>query len=239
MTYYPLMVVVRVWRKRGLSSVLTMAFIIVGVIVGVVLLWAFASRAINRGEEIIDPDCLTVDLDLVSCKAYGFCSYELGASGYNADILVHRGVGRADLSGLRFAFEDNLKRKGVQDVDLAALFPLGELQSLQFRDPFRVPVTSYEPYFVRVIALIGSKKDVCPLVSEPVFCSTEQPKPPIGPNQNEQCCQQIPWNLNECYNGLDLNYPVYNSLGQLSANLIPPGNISICCGAGTPTSPNN
>ena len=236
---------VRVFERRGLSPVLTMAFIVVGVIVGVVLLWAFASKSIERGEDVIDPDCFTVDLDVVSCNAYGTCNYEIGTGSYNADILVNRGIGRADLSGLRFAFEDIYGRKGVHDIDLATLFPLEELQSLQFEDPFRIPVVSFEPYLVRVIALIDSKKKVCPLVSEPVFCNTAQPKPPIGPNSAQgQCCQQIPWNLNECYNGLDPNYPIINGVvnyitgtGSPSpySPISPPGNNTICCGAFTPS----
>src|SRR3989344_8588260 len=98
------MVIGRVKGRRGLSAVLTMAFILAGAILGVVLLWVFASKSIQRTNEIISPDCFTADLDVLNCKAYGFCSYVAGITAYNSDILVRRGIGRADLRGIRFSF---------------------------------------------------------------------------------------------------------------------------------------
>lgn len=222
-------------NKKALSPVLTMVIVVLGVVVGVVLLWVFANKAIERGGEATDPDCLTTDLDVLSCVASGVCNYNAGASYYRADILVRRGVGSGDLTGLRFSFEDSFGRKGVYDFDLTTLFPgisLEELQSLLFHDPFpaSIPVVSFTPYLVRVIALVGQEKSVCPSASTPQICSVVQVVPPPGSKPqagNGQCCQWPP-NLDECYDGCDPDYIINPLSGELNGNL-PPGNISICC----------
>ena len=237
-------------ERRGLGPVLTMAFIIVGVMIGVVLLLIFAQKSINRGQDIIDPDCFTVDLKLEKCEVYGQCSYFSGTGYYDADIFLKRGVGRANLTGLRFSFEDVFGRKGVYDFNLTSV-QLEELQSLSFQEPSppwpaRIPVVSAAPYLVRAIALIGDKKDVCPIASQPVICGIEQSPPEIGalPNSpTNYCCQCAPFmNYSSCYPGNDTNYPiesdttslnyglVLNGLGEPPLeNGIPPGYNSVCC----------
>ena len=242
------MVVVLIGR-RGLGPVLTMALVILGVMIGVVLLWIFAQKSIDRGEDIIDPDCFTIDLELESCKAYGSCSYYSGGSGYGADILIKRGIGRADLTGLRFSFEDTVGKKGVYDFDLTTV-QLEELQSVQFTDPVpaRIPVVSSEPHLVRAVALVGANRDVCPIPSQPVFCSIQQPTPSLGavPGANnivDYCCKCAPnLNYSACYPGNDtLNYPIINGLVHNITDPgppiqyapypqgVPPGYSSVCC----------
>ncbi len=239
-----------VFSRRGLSSVVATAFIILGVVIGIVLLWIFASKSIDKGRDIINPDCFTVDIRLNSCVAYGFCSYNTGAGYYRADILMQRGVGEADLTGIRFSFEDWIQRKGVYDYNLTTV-QLEELQSLQLKDPVpaSVPVISMSPYLVRAIALLGDNRDVCPHTTEPVYCSIARVEPNSGsiPNitatalnyaQNIQggyCCQ-CPRNYSECYDpgsaisgfpggvGTDPDYPI-NSTG--SVNHLLPGGILV------------
>lgn len=237
-----MIMVIFLFERRGIGPVLTVAFVTLGVIVGVVVLWFFAQKSIGRSEEIIDPDCFTVDLKLVKCEAYGQCSYYQGASGYEADILLKRGVGRANLSGVRFAFEDDIGRKSIYDFNLTGI-QIEELQNVLFTDPWpaRIPVVSNGPNLVRAIAMIGPNRDVCPLTSEPVFCNTRQIAPSLGntPGTNSaqnHCCQCLPFmNYSTCYPGNDTNYPIQNGIVYYSGTPypwgVPPGYTSICCSA--------
>ncbi len=242
--------------KRGLAPVMSIALITLGVVVAVTLLWTFASNTIKPKDQIISPDCFTADLSVVSCQSYGVCSYFDGSGVYTADVLVKRGAGKADLTGIRFSFEDWLGRKIVQDRNLTSLLPgysLEELQSLRFRDyPLsRIP-TSGPNNTLRVVPLVGEDYQVCPLASQPVSCSPAPlygVPPPLGSNPGAilpyeltgQCCQ-CPRNESECYNGLDDNYPitggiVYNTSDPLNPSITPTiypygtpvGNFSVCC----------
>lgn len=240
-------------RRKGLAPIVATALIILGVVIGIVLLWIFASKSINRGRDVINPDCFTVDIRLNSCVAYGFCSYESGTGSYRADVLMRRGVGRADLTGIRFSFEDGFQRKGVYDYNLTSV-QLEELQSLQLKDPVpaSVPVVSTSPYLVRAIALLGDNRDVCPQTTEPVYCSIARPAPnygsipnftavpgtPFVPNIKGGYCCQCPRNYSECYDpgvvtpfypggmGTDPNYPI-NVTGSVNHLLPGPGGVLV------------
>lgn len=229
--------------KRGLAPVLSVALITLGVIIGVALLWIFAQKSLDRGKDVIDPDCFTVDIKLNSCVAYGACSYGAGGGHYDADILVKRGIGRANLTGIRFSFEDTFGKKGVYDYNLTGV-ALEELQNLRFDYfPAKVPIVTNDPYLVRAIALVGKKHDACPSASEPVFCNIAPGylPPPLGaiPGTTTitgQCCQ-CPKNLTECYDGGDSNYPIPSTgpnAGLVIHNGAPvngtaPGFKSVCC----------
>ncbi|MGV8142130.1 MAG: hypothetical protein ACP5NS_00670 [Candidatus Pacearchaeota archaeon] len=240
-------------HKRGLAPVMSIALITLGVIVAVVMLWIFASDTIKTRDRVIDPECFTADLSITNCQTYGACSYLSGGSVYTADILVKRGAGKANLTGLRFSFEDFLGRKILQDRNLTSLVPgysLEELQSLRFKDyPLnKIPVSGPENT-VRVVPLVGKDYEVCPLASQPAQCSlspSSGPLPPTGSTPGlyditGQCCQ-CPRNESECYNGLDDNYPlqggiVYNTSDPSNSAILPtvysfstpPGNFSVCC----------
>lgn len=235
-------------NKRGISSVITLALIVLGTVIGAAFLWAFVVKNTERGGEIIDPDCLTVDLDIIECKAYGLCSYGTGLGGYDANILVKRGVGQGNLTGLRFIFENSFGIKaGVYDKELNQL-SLNELENLQFRDPYNsIPVADI-PNLVSVVALIGKDKKVCPIASAAKICEIKTQPPAFGAipnttytsgqyypnNRGGNCCQWLA-NPRECYNGEDTNYPI-NNLGIVTnptnaplINGLPPGNRSVCC----------
>ncbi len=245
--------------KRGLAPVLSIALITLGVVVAVSLLWVFASDTIKTKNKPIDPGCFTADLSVVSCQTYGSCSYDVGNGIYTADVLVKRNTGKAEITGIRFSFEDSIGKKGVYDAQLTTLSPgytLEELQSLRFNNyPARVP-SSGPDNLVRVIPLIGSDFEVCPIASQPLRCTpTGNPPPPLGnvPGQNDisgLCCQ-CPRNESECYNGNDPRYPIINGLVNYDSDVVidvngivtngpnpsspysygtPPGNLTVCCG---------
>lgn len=241
-------------NKRGISSVIGVSLIVLGAIIGTALLWAFVSRNIdNAKSEVTDPDCLTINLEVVSCDTFHACGYQAGWNYHEADLVVKRNVGRGNVTGLRFIFENRLGISGVADREINSNF--GELGRVSFVEPYDgIPIPlnndflSPIPYVVKVAALIGEKKDVCPVASRFASCPVMSVPLPLGNISNHtysggtlaynrranNCCQH-PINRSECYLGGDPNYP-FNSQGilinvttGLPSTILPPGNISICC----------
>ncbi len=237
-------------KRRGLSSVIGVALITLGTIIGVSLLWAFVSRNVDDARnEVTDPDCLTINLEVVSCNAFNACSYMHGNNYYEADMVVRRNVGKGNITALRFIFDDPNGISGIADRDINSV-NLGELGSVRFAEPYGgVPIPVY-PWLVKVAALIGPKKEVCPITSTAVSCPILSQSLPLGNVANstysgipsefvynrrmDSCCQH-PLNRSQCYLGGDPNYP-FNSQGLLinattglPSTILPPGNTSICC----------
>lgn len=212
--------------KRGISSVLTVALILLGTVIGVSLLWAFVVKSTDRSGEVVDPDCLTVNLELTDCKAYGSCSYVAGSRGYDANIFINRKVGSGNLTGLRFIFEDQYGIKKTYDRELNPPI-LNELESFRFQDGYSIPVAG-DPHIVKVVALIGEKKDVCPISSVSQRCEIITTPPPLGNNPPRPQCCMWPRDSSLCYDGNDPNYLI-NSNGQLTNGIMPPGNRTLCC----------
>ncbi len=231
-------------ERNGLAPVLSVALLTLGVIIAVSLLWIFLSKLIKTDREMIGPDCLTTNLEIVSCQTMGICNYYDGSQGYNSDVLIKRGVGEGNLTGIRFSFEDILSRKSVYDANLTSLMPgytLEELQSLRFNQyPSKVPTQGPEN-ILKVFPLLGKNYEVCPIASNPFTCLKAQNVPSIGSlpgsSDSEGMCCQCPRNESECYNGQDVNYPILNGIvhyyegGVLTPYnyKVPPGNISVCC----------
>lgn len=228
-------------NKRGVSSVVTVAFIILGTILGLALLWSFVTKTTNsKSGEVVDPDCLTISLEMVDCKAYGICDYYFGSGGYEANVLVKRNPGQGNVTGLRFIFENEGGRKGTYDVSLNNTGKeLSELGSVQFVQPYSIPVQSENPHIIRVAALMGKNKDVCPITSNSARCPIINTPPIFGEYANNtepgsfpasnrigNCCQW-PKNLSVCYDGGDLNYPFDSNYNLV--NGLPPGNYTVCC----------
>lgn len=236
-------------NKRGISSVIGVALIMLGTVIGVALLWAFVSRNVNDAKnEVVDPDCLTLDLEVVSCDAYHTCGYQKGWNYYETDLVVKRNVGKGNVTALRFIFDDPNGVSGIADRDVSS--NLGELGSLRFSEPYGgIPAPVY-PWLVKVAALIGDKKEVCPVASAAISCPIKSQPLPFGNVANssysgvpstfsynrraDNCCQH-PVNTSECYIGGDPSYP-FNSQGilinattGLPSTILPPGNTSICC----------
>lgn len=235
-------------NKRGISSVIGVSLIVLGAFIGTALLWAFVNKNIqNAQSEVTDPDCLTLNLEVVSCKAYDTCTYGDGWNYYEADLLVKRNVGRGNVSALRFIFENNFGISGVVDKDLSNL-NLKELSSISFTEPFDGIPMPVSPGTVKVAALIGDKKDVCPVASSTASCPIFSMGPlPLGNVSNYtyatgspgftynrrggNCCQH-PVNRSACYDGGDPNYS-FNAQGILinasGSPGLPSGNTSVCC----------
>ncbi|MGV8131470.1 MAG: hypothetical protein ACP5N7_05225 [Candidatus Pacearchaeota archaeon] len=235
-------------NKRGLSSVIGVSLLVLGTIVGASLLWAFVSRNVNDAKsEVIDPDCLTVDLEVISCQAVHTCGYEKGWNYFEADLLLKRNIGKGNVSALRFIFEDPNGISGTEDRSVSSQ-GLKELGSIRFTQPFEgIPIPVY-PGTVKVAALIGPKMDVCPITSKIASCPIISTELPFGAVSNstfnpgletfsynrraDNCCQH-PVNTSQCYNGGDPNYQ-FDSLGHLVNALgqptgLPPGNLTVCC----------
>lgn len=230
-------------NRRGISSIISVSLITLGAIIGVALLWTFVSRNIdNAKNEITDPDCLTIDLEVVSCNAFGACGYESGISYYEADLIVKRNVGRGNVTALRFIFESPNGIKGVIDRDIPPNVNLGELGSLSFIEPYEGIGIPVYPGSVKIAALIGQKKDVCPVASRDTLCPIMTGLVQTGSISNvtynlnpsnfvynrraDSCCQH-PVNFSSCYDGGDINYPI-NAQG-ISINGLPGFNTSLCC----------
>jgi len=221
-------------EKRGVSSILTLAFIILGTIIGVVLLWVFVNKSISRGGEVIDPDCFTLNLEMVECNINSYCSYASGTGVYEAQMLVKRNVGQGNVTGLRFVFENSFGIKKAYDEILSGPdLHLGELESLRFEQPRIVRVAGYQAN-VKVAALIGEKKDVCPIASLPQKCDSIGREFPSGAHPNlagpsSYCCQH-PNDPNYCYDGTTQGYGINAQTGQLE-NGYPPGfqYKTLCC----------
>ena len=220
--------------KRGISSVVTLAFILLGTIIGVVLLWVFVNKSIGSGGGVIDTDCLTLNLELTGCNVNSSCSYAAGTAVYEAQMLVKRNVGRGNVTGLRFIFENSAGIKKAYDEILSGPdLHLGELESLRFEQPRIISVLGYQSN-VKVAALIGEERDVCPLTSLPQKCDIIGSPPVSGGayrnlnGPDSFCCQQVPTSY--CYDGGTEGYPINPATGQLT-NGFPPGFYykTLCC----------
>ncbi len=218
-------------QNRGLASILSVSLITLGVVIAVSLLWFFVSKNITPQGNTISPDCFTADLSVKSCQTHEVCNYFEGGKSYEANVLVQRGSGKADITGIRFSFEDWLGRILVNDTNLDS-YSLEELESLRFKDyPAKIPTNSQNSY-LKISPLIGPNKDVCPLQSKSSLCPLVGVAIPFGANRPGQCCQS-PHNYSECYNGQDANYPITNGIVYYNSEPYsfgtPPGNISVCC----------
>ncbi|MEK6925327.1 MAG: hypothetical protein AABW71_03770 [Nanoarchaeota archaeon] len=234
-------------NKRGISSIVGVTLMVLGAVIGVAVLWVFINKNIDNARgEVVDPDCLTINLEVVTCRAFGLCSFYAGAGSYEANILISRKVGKGNITGLRFIFEDSLGFQRTLDRSLINV-GLSELQSVEFTEPYNsIPVPG-EPYLISVAGLLGPKKDVCPIKTKTKTCSIINEPPTFGfianttyippqfynhSNKGGYCCQ-FPANFSECYNGQDPNFPV-NPATNLPMNVpsprvFPYNNVTMCC----------
>jgi len=241
-----MLVMVRSDDRRGISSIVSLMLIILGTIIGAALLWVFVLKTTGKSSETADADCFTLNIEPLKCDAYAACDYNSGTNYYEADILLRRNVGRGNVTGLRFIFESSQGIKGAYDKTLTS--DLDELQTLNFVEPFGSipiiggPVIPGQPHTLRIAALMGVNKDVCPIASSDVKCPLFNTQLPFGNvsnssymgigqytnNRREGYCCQYPKNFSECYNGNDPAYPIDPVTRRLIGQL-PPGNKTVCC----------
>lgn len=232
-------------NKRGISSVVGITLMTLGAIIGVAVLWAFINKNIdNANNQVVDPDCLTIDLEVVNCRAYGMCSFYSGGGAYEANVLISRKVGKGNITALRFIFEDRFGIQRTLDRNLTSV-GLNELQSIQFTEPYEALPILGEPYLISVAGLLGPDRNVCPIKTRSKTCPINNQPPPPGfianttynppqtyshTNRGGYCCQ-FPANFSECYNGQDPNFPVVNNvISNLPPNTYPYNNVTMCCG---------
>ena len=98
-------------NKKGISAIVANVLIVLLVVAGVVLLWTAVRPTIEQASEQVGADCVTVDLEVVSCDLNG------------DSVSVRRNAGSGDLSGAKLIIGD-----GTLDCNEAE--GLGELESV-------------------------------------------------------------------------------------------------------------
>lgn len=224
--------------RRGLSAVVTTTLLVLGAVIGVAFLWSFVLKNTDKTSEIDDESCLTINLEPISCQAYGTCNYQVGGSYHEADIVVKRNVGKGNVTGIRYVFEGQDGRKGTYDREVTSW---DEFESLKVVEPYGIPVLGGNPNLLRVVAMVGKNKDACSIISKKIRCFERTPIQSLGIYANNtpgytdspasssragNCCQW-PVNTSECYDGSHPDYPV-DSTGKL-INGLPFGYKTTCC----------
>jgi len=141
-------------NKRGLSQVVTTVILILVILAAIVILWAAIRPTIQKASEQVTADCITIDLEVVSCSAGGTAGVPVGQTG----ITVKRSSGGGDLTAIRFVFD------GGDAVSVDST--LGKLET---QEHF-VTSKDYAGEMVNVAAVVG-QENVCPESSSaPVQC---------------------------------------------------------------------
>jgi hypothetical protein len=133
-------------KKRGLSQVVTTVLIILIVLAAIVLIWAAVRPTIQSASEQISADCITVELEAVSCSG---------------DVLdVKRSSGAGDLTGVIFVFSD-----GSTDTNNTVAAMPGPLETVSITSPNGV-ISG----LTNIAAIVG-QGNVCEVSSSaPVTC---------------------------------------------------------------------
>ena len=178
-------------NKRGVGSVVATVLIVLLVVVGVGVLWGAVRPLIGSVGDRVQPDCLTVDLDVMSCvysaEVSGTCSIS-GASctgivqgscpsSQTCDnyvpattiVSVRRGVGRADIRAVKFAFSfDNSDSLITPEI----VTSVGELET--FTSSLggfpSVGGVVQAPQLVIVVPMVGENKFLCTPNVNPFPC---------------------------------------------------------------------
>jgi hypothetical protein len=136
-------------NNKGLSQVVTTVLIILIVLAAVVIIWAFVRPTITEAGEQITSDCLTLDLEVLSCTN--------NTNNVDLDVTVRRNAGAGDLTGVRIILADGT----IFDNS-----SLTELQSKTFVLGGAAGISS-----VNVAPLVGENQRVCNPQYEATVCS--------------------------------------------------------------------
>ncbi len=136
-----------VMEKRGLSDVVTTVLIILLVLVAIGIIWAAVRPTIENSGSRISGDCLTIQLESVSCTAV--------AQGY--DVVVKRNVGTGNLQGVKLVFSDGTNTQVVENMT-----SLDELQSATFNSGALSGLTgTVTVRSAAVVGLSGGSSQTC------------------------------------------------------------------------------
>jgi len=102
-------------NKKGISAIVANVLIVLLVVAGVVLLWTAVRPTIEQAGEQVGADCVTLDLEVVSCDVTA------------NSVSVRRNAGSGDLGGAKLIIGD-----GTLDCNEAE--GLGELESVDCSD---------------------------------------------------------------------------------------------------------
>lgn len=145
-------------NRRGLDSVVATILITLLVIIGVGILWAAVRPLISSTGSRVQPDCFTIDLDVASC-VYS------AAIPATVALSVERGVGKGDVSAVKFAFSF---ASGDPIISQEFLTNIDELETFT---PPPIPGFSQPPSSVIVVPLVGDNKILCTPSDNPTPCS--------------------------------------------------------------------
>lgn len=135
-------------NKRGLSQVVTTVLIILVVLAAILIIWAAVRPTVETAGEQISADCITIELEAVSCSS----------DGNDTTVGIKRSAGSGELTDVKLVFSGG-------DVVDAGIAP-GVLES----DSVTIP-GDYAAQTVNVAAVTG-QGNVCPESSKaPVTCS--------------------------------------------------------------------
>lgn len=207
-------------KKRGLSIIISTFLIILLVFVLAVSLVIYLNNASDKLGKTNINDCFNLDIQPVKCETYGFCDYYSGQRTYGAEVLVERGSGDGDLSGIRFLFSGTGffgEETGFSDIKIAGIKPLETKTINPYPQRVIVP-RSITPQTVKLISLVGSKLQECNIESKSVGCVNQISPPlkgliPSPVDESQNFCCQYPWNVSSCVSTFDMEISCNNLAG--------------------------
>lgn len=140
-------------NKKGLSQVVTTVLIILIVLAAVVIIWAFIRPTITQAGEQITADCITLDLQVLSCNTDTVAS--------NTTVQVKRNAGTGDLRGIRLIYNE-IGNTNTLTSDGASI---NELESKTYN------INGVSASQVNVAPLIGDNQRACNPQYTPVSCA--------------------------------------------------------------------
>ena len=135
--------------RKGISGVVATILIVLLVVVSVAILWGAVRPLISSTNNRVQPDCLTVDLDVTSCVY----------ANNIVDVVVKRGVGEGDVTAIKFAFSYDALPPSV-----SAEFLTPGFDELETATKSVTGITS-TPKSVIAVAMVGPEKVLCGITS--------------------------------------------------------------------------
>ncbi len=141
--------------RKGISGVVATILIVLLVVVSVAILWGAVRPLISSTNNRVQPDCLTVDLDVTSCVY----------ANNIVDVVVKRGVGEGDVTAIKFAFSYDALPPSV-----SAEFLTPGFDELETATKSVTGITS-TPKSVIAVAMVGPEKVLCGITGTPKECT--------------------------------------------------------------------
>lgn len=108
------------FKKRGLSAVVTTLLIILLAMVLIGIVWVVIRSVVSKGSADVNTEQFTLDLSIQSAYVDSTASGDI-------KVGVRRSPGGGDMSGIKFIFFD-----GVDSISIERNIPLGELETKVF-----------------------------------------------------------------------------------------------------------